>query len=132
MTLNHNIFFTYIHIMPYLIHIFILTTVFAIDLTPVFDAAIRRTIDETCPFHDMKGLSRFCHNHTQSHTKIKTDLPNLLVTLGTGWDPISAEIKLPFFHLTYHKTRLMYRVPESDIASQTRSISYLKISLHTP
>lgn len=105
--------------MPYLIHIFILTTVFAIDLTPVFDAAIRRTIDETCPFHDMKGLSRFCHNHTQSHTKIKTDLPNLLVTLGTGWDPISAEIKLPFFHLTYHKnkthvssTGVRYRVPD--------------------
>jgi len=91
------------------------TIIYAINIKSIIDTAVKNTIDEQCPFHDMKGLNRFCDNiRTSLH-----DNNNLLIKLGTGWDPISAEIKLPFFHLTYtqNKTyisssKIKYMIPD--------------------
>lgn len=75
----------------------------------IFDVAVNDTIKENCPFNDMKGLSKFCTVEKDQRLPIK---------LGTGWDPISAEIKLPFFKLTYSQNKVQiiggikYRIPD--------------------
>lgn len=69
------------------------------DVKNTFDAAIQKSIDEHCPFYDMKGLHKLCTKSVPTTKKIP-------VMLGTGWDPLKAEIKLPFFKFSYEKNKV--------------------------
>lgn len=66
----------------------------------LFDKAKEAILSEHCPFHDLKGLHPLCANTPTTKFKVK---------LGTGWDPIKAQIRLPLFNFTYeHDQRYTY------------------------
>ena len=56
----------------------------------LFDTAVAHAVSTHCPFADMKGMHKMCEISHNSNPM--TPLP---VTLGTGWDPVKAEIKIP-------------------------------------
>ena len=49
-----------------------------------------------CPYNDLDGLTDNCFKYNQETNKLP-------VILGTGWDPTTRELKLPFLQLTYDK-----------------------------
>ena len=89
----------------------LLLSVLSIDIDVIFNTAVNSSIKQYCPFNDMKGLSNFC-------SVGKTVDKHLPIKLGTSWDPIKAQIKLPFFRLTYSRNKtyiinkIKYGIPD--------------------
>ncbi|HLX53819.1 MAG TPA: MAC/perforin domain-containing protein, partial [Aquella sp.] len=92
----------------------------AIDIRSIFEEAKHALTQDHCPFHDMHGLHALCKEKNSNQFKAK---------LGTGWDPIKAEIKLPFFKLTYdNKNSYTYNLTEHFVADQVN----IKAIAHNP
>jgi len=83
-----------------------------------FDTALTHAVSTHCPFADMKGLHKMCGLEAINQAS------SLPVTLGTGWDPIKAEIKIPLFNFTNYKNNI-YR--PHDNQSKWRVPDQIKI-----
>ena len=68
-------------------------------LKNLFETARLHAINTHCPFADLKGLHKMCGFETINPTSL------LPVILGTGWDPIKAEIKIPLFNHTFYRNK---------------------------
>lgn len=51
---------------------------------------------ENCPLNNLKGKCHICEF-------VKNKINSIPTKIGSGWDPITAEIKLPIFKYTYSK-----------------------------
>lgn len=64
-------------------------------------------IDNNCAFNGLNGINSFCGKNLQKSTKFPA-------ILGTGWDPVTGQIMLPFLELTYRNNN-MYTTPIGSI-----------------
>jgi len=95
-------------------HFIILIGIFVVGLQTknIFDPIVSNIIKMECPFRDMKGLSKYCTKEVSNSSE------KIVVKLGTGWDPVKGEIKLPFFELTYTQNKVhiyngtKYQIPD--------------------